>query len=437
MRYENESKNNSISDDSINSIMINEQQNNKLKEDFTKLKSLGFNKKLIIKVYNFLNPIDIKDAIKMMSKINGIYQHNFFLRKNKTLNDKCFICNETREFHINESKEKIESPNKLKNNKLTLLDLEKKINNESNICIVCYEEIKKEDLEKVEINCGHLFCFDCWIEYIEEKLKCFDNIICMENTCKKEIPNEKIKELLINNNNLLNNFEKYIINKEVIKNPNKKFCPYPDCNGIGIMENLKNEKEKYIKCTKGHKFCFFCLKEWHGNKLCKEVIEKDFHNWNKNKNAQQCPNCKIWIEKNEGCNHIICSNCKYEFCWICLGKYDDNHFTIGGCTQNIDWKICHNILIRGLYKIFSFIFFYLLVCLLACPAFISKILTYKNNNVFSGLSILPISLIFEIQFFCISFIILIISIFYSNFLENYLDFIETLASNIQDSLILD
>ena len=37
-----------------------------------------------------------------------------------------------------------------------------KIIYENNICMVCYEEIKKEDIEKLEINCGHLFCFDCW-----------------------------------------------------------------------------------------------------------------------------------------------------------------------------------------------------------------------------------------------------------------------------------
>jgi len=432
-----ESENNSISNESIESLMLNGKQNFKLKDDFTKLISLGFEKKMILKIYNFLNPIDIIEAMKMMSKINGIYQHNFFLRKNNKSNDKCFICNEKREFHINENREKIENSNKLNNNKLTLLDLEKDINNENNICLICYEEIKNEDLEKIKINCGHLFCFDCWIEYIEEKLKSFDNIICMEKTCKKEISNEKIKELIINNEKLLNNFEKYLINKEILKNPNKKFCPYPDCNGIGIMENLENEKEKYIKCTNGHKFCFFCLKNWHGKKLCKEEVEKDFKNWKKNKNTQQCPNCKIWIEKNDGCNHITCSNCKYEFCWICLGKYDDNHFKIGGCTQYIDWKICHNIFFRALYKFFFSIIIYLFICLFAFPYFVSSILIEHNNGIFSILSFLCISIIYEIQFFCITFIILIIFIVYQRPLDNYFDFIEFLAKKIINLLNLD
>lgn len=36
----------------------------------------------------------------------------------------------------------------------------------------------------------------------------------------------------------------------------------------------------------------------------------------------QCPNCESSIEKNGGCNHLICRQCKYEFCWVCLeGKY--------------------------------------------------------------------------------------------------------------------
>ena len=53
-----------------------------------------------------------------------------------------------------------------------------------------------------------------------------------------------------------------------------------------------------------------------------------------NLDVQKCPRCKVKIEKAEGCNHMTCQSCKYEFCWICRGPYSDDHFepwNIFGC----------------------------------------------------------------------------------------------------------
>ena len=48
--------------------------------------------------------------------------------------------------------------------------------------------------------------------------------------------------------------------------------------------------------------------------------EDDSNNWMK-VNTKPCPKCKRPIEKNQGCMHMTCSQCKYEFCWLCMGGY--------------------------------------------------------------------------------------------------------------------
>ena len=39
----------------------------------------------------------------------------------------------------------------------------------------------------------------------------------------------------------------------------------------------------------------------------------------------------MYTEKNEGCNHMTCVTCKYQWCWLCEGKYVYGHYDSGKC----------------------------------------------------------------------------------------------------------
>ena len=40
----------------------------------------------------------------------------------------------------------------------------------------------------------------------------------------------------------------------------------------------------------------------------------------------------MYTEKNEGCNHMTCVSCKYQWCWLCEGAYTYGHYDSGRCS---------------------------------------------------------------------------------------------------------
>ena len=141
--------------------------------------------------------------------------------------------------------------------------------------------------------------------------------------------------------------------RQIMIDPNIQLCPYPDCQSYAEKGN-----NKYVKCKqKKHQFCFNCLKNWHGNKRCLIDTDKSFENWRDSSQVKRCPQCKYFIEKNEGCNHITCTYCKYEFCWLCMQEYNSNHYKLSSnCfgLQNVNYECFSNRFCVFLYNILIF-----------------------------------------------------------------------------------
>ena len=104
--------------------------------------------------------------------------------------------------------------------------------------------------------------------------------------------------------------------------------PLSNCDSYAELLNIKN---KNVKCLNNHKFCFLCLEKPHEGKPCKDKIDKSMENFAKNHFIKKCPHCGIITEKIEGCNHITCSKCSFQWCWLCNQKYDPEHFREGKC----------------------------------------------------------------------------------------------------------
>ena len=411
---------------------------------------LGYDKIYSRRVFYYLHPEDIEEALNYMDIENGIIQHRFIKDRNNS-NNICYICGEEEKKHLkelnneiikninNNNEEKVENndidtkeelePNndvdskeeKEKNNDIDInnnseedknmendkenikkdndankdstvnninknslkklrineKDLDEIQNNESNkisnqnqninlnknnkennfkiqkqkiknipISETIIQVNKSDEIEKKECevcneifvvnrnnkinNCGHAFCSGCWYDFLSVKIKenKLPSIKCLDYNCNEKLTDDFIINLLNKDINLIKKYKKYKLELEIMNNPNKKLCPYPNCDSY--LEK-KEIREKDATCKNNHSFCFECLKKPHGNLPCNENIDKSILEFAKNNFVKKCPKCGIITEKNNGCNHITCAKCGYQWCWLCNKQYTIYHFNKGKC----------------------------------------------------------------------------------------------------------
>lgn len=207
-------------------------------------------------------------------------------------------------------------------------------------CVICCEE---KTTETFSLECGHEYCIECYRHYIEDKLHGGNIINCMG--CSLALKNEDIDKIMghPSSSKLMSSSIKSFVSKH---NRNYKWCPFADCDCIihlkdtsSLAEYSRLHYSPFVKCNNSHKFCFTCGFEMHAPADCnitnawvkKARKESDNLNWVLS-HTKECPKCFVNIEKDGGCNHMVCSSCKYEFCWICEGDWAPHGRSFYQCT---------------------------------------------------------------------------------------------------------
>ncbi|KAJ4987456.1 E3 ubiquitin-protein ligase dbl4 [Stagonosporopsis vannaccii] len=86
-------------------------------------------------------------------------------------------------------------------------------------------------------------------------------------------------------------------------------------------EGRKKGSDKATCPYCNHDLCLSCTRPWHSGSCnsIKRREDKESEKVIKNMGAKPCPKCGINIEKQGGCDHMRCRNCRHNFCWECLG----------------------------------------------------------------------------------------------------------------------
>ena len=333
------------------------------------LQQFGYDKIYSRRVFYYLHPQDLEEALNYMAIENGIIQHVFIPDRINSKN-LCYICGDIREKHIKilninnniynqikneeefEKEQKKENNIKIKNNNrksskkfsifiesnIEQINTEKNLNTKDELSLKKEEKIECEicnDLfiaseKNTVLNCGHSFCCSCWYDSLSVKIKenKLSSIKCLDYYCKEKLTDAFIIYILNTDNDLIERYKRYKLELEIMNDPNKKLCPYPNCDSYLELIEIK---KKDVTCKNNHAFCFECLDKPHGNLPCNTKLYNSIIEFAKNHFVKKCPKCGIIIEKNEGCNHIICIQCGYQWCWLCNQKYNSDHFYTGKC----------------------------------------------------------------------------------------------------------
>ena len=223
--------------------------------------------------------------------------------------------------HTPEFKSKIMIPNKEEIKESEIIEVEIP-NQEINVCTICYEPFPEDPLLLNKI--PHHFCSSCLISYVQQKV--FSNQIleikCPDD-CGHIYTDDQIHLILATRNDT---FAKYLKFKNIAKisqDPNVRWCVKAECEGY--MTGEKSSKKLTCPICQ-QDMCFLCRNAWHEGLSCEQAMNSEFKRYMERVEVKLCPKCKSKIEKSEGCNHMTCSRCHYQFCWICLGKYGSKHY---------------------------------------------------------------------------------------------------------------
>ena len=202
-------------------------------------------------------------------------------------------------------------------------------------CRICFDEVPADKARAAP--CGHSFCDECYAGYLDNAVQEGAGCVlapCPEQECATSVPLKLWEQLL--DQERFERLRRFRLENFVTSSKDLRWCPGAGCDKI-VRSGAACTS---VKCTVanggcGAAFCVRCGEEAHQPAGCPALAEwaekcqneSETANWIL-ANTKRCPKCQTRIEKNQGCNHMSCSQCKYEFCWMCMGELSASFFGV-------------------------------------------------------------------------------------------------------------
>ena len=188
-------------------------------------------------------------------------------------------------------------------------------------CRICCDDVDQHT--SLSLGCEHKFCRPCYSEYLKNQVSEGPACIrahCPQHKCMQSVPRSFFVHLL--DPSMSDRYNMFVTRNFIETSKTMRYCPAAGCDKVAMGSGITT-----VRCSCSNPFCFRCGEEAHDPCSCTQLSEWATKCMNESEtanwilaNTKKCPKCNTRIEKNQGCNHMNCKLCKYEFCWICMGK---------------------------------------------------------------------------------------------------------------------
>jgi hypothetical protein len=192
-------------------------------------------------------------------------------------------------------------------------------------CKICMEP----EVSLYSMPCGDQACVECIQSWFQSLLSENDPLKCPAAECQEANPDDIVPPDHVDAWRLMARedfirYDKQMLQRHLVVTKDFQFCTH--CESGGYIAHSCSE---VICVACDQVWCRDCRLPPHKAFTCEEFV-KMHHEENMKcmaDNCKKCPQCKAHIERDGGCSHMKCGQCKYEFCWWCLGKYQPGQYT--------------------------------------------------------------------------------------------------------------
>jgi len=186
-------------------------------------------------------------------------------------------------------------------------------------CVICHDSPST----CVKLDCRHTTCLECFPTYCQQmleqaKFRMVDGtgytVACPMYGCSEHVMDPHHFYLLG-----LGNYRRYKQQGAQVflaREPRRHYCPNHSC-GAGFTVDETGDQEGLILCPECNSLHCRSCGELKDNCNCLGADKIDPSAAIIQSTTKNCPQCQAATEKNGGCAHMECLQCKTEWCFTC------------------------------------------------------------------------------------------------------------------------